>query len=104
MTPSPNVAGDAADERDPALVLAPRELEGAQRAVVEMFLDLPAIADGEGDAVPPLGARHVDQRTHVVLGAATVVMQDVQDARPAVGARSCASAASRSGRSGSRAT
>ena len=73
---------------DPADEIAPRSRPGARRKsnvrmalVVAMLLDLPVVADRDREVVPAALARRGDQRAHVVLGAAAVVVDDVQHAR-----------------------
>ena len=51
-------------------------------AVGAMLLDLPAVVDRDGEVVPPAIARAGDQRAHVRLRAAAVVVDDVQHAAP----------------------
>ena len=60
---------------------AAREFERPHRAAVLMvLLDLPAVADGDRQMMAIPVARSIDQRTRVMLGAAAVAMNDVQDA------------------------
>ena len=47
-----------------------------------MLLDLPGVVDGDRQVVPPALARRADERAHVRLGAAAVVVDDVQHAPP----------------------
>ncbi len=62
--------------------VAAQQFVGDDGAVGAVFLDLPAIVDGDGQIVAPAPGRARDQRAHVRLGASPVVMDDVQHALP----------------------
>ena len=71
---------EAADELGPRLALLAREFEGAHAAVRPMCFDLPRGADGDREMVPVAVPRCIDQRSCVMLGAAAVAVDHVQDA------------------------
>ena len=68
-----------ADEVAPALVRAPDELERSRALAVGVVLDAPAIADCDGEIMATRASRRRDQRSCMLLGAATAV-QHVQHA------------------------
>ncbi len=82
-SPIPKRRADSADELGPPLGGAAAKVERAHRAGLEMLLDLPEISDGNGEIVAPPGPRRVDQGARMVLGAAPVPVDDVQDAAAA---------------------
>ena len=73
-------SADAADQPGPGLRPRHGEVERDHSAVRAVLLDLPAILDRDREVVAPAIAGTRDQRAHVRLGAAAVVMDDVQDA------------------------
>ncbi len=74
-----------ADERRPRLAIVAGEIEGAHGSVVLVRLELPTVADRDGEVVAIPGARRIDQRARVMLGAAAVPVDHMEDA--AIGAR-----------------
>ena len=76
----PNVAQMPPTKSRHARAGSRANVERDDAAVGAMLLDLPAIVDRDGEVVAPALARTGDQRAHVRLGAAAVMVDDVQHA------------------------